>query len=208
MQTIRGRARDLLPSVLMTLLSIIQALALEFLWGRIGATPTLFTLSWQTAVHWLQLLAGMLGILQVWVFYTSTVMRFRWLPKVRDLMLPFGIGVLEFAFVDLSCTPYVAWWLTSLAAVYALSMWASQDLFVRARRDPDNAEFFVHVEPATRRDLRGPVATVSTLLLFAGAIALFDAPPWLVLASVVTTVAFLLQRLEMGRRFWNMSMGH
>lgn len=207
MQTIRSRARDLFPSVLMTLLSIIQALALEFLWGRIQATPSLFTLNWQTVVDWVQVSAAMLGILQVWLFYTSVVMRFRWVPNVRDLMLPFGIGVLEFTFVDLTCTPYVAWWLVTLAAVYSVSMWVSQDVFVRARRDADNAEFFSNVEPASRRDLVSPVATVATLLAFAAAIQWLDAPRWLVLLAVGSTAAFLLWRVELGRRYWNMSMG-
>ena len=40
METIRTRATDLLPSVLLTVLSMIQALALELLWTRIRETTS------------------------------------------------------------------------------------------------------------------------------------------------------------------------
>jgi hypothetical protein len=38
-----SRARELLPSVLLTLISIIQALALELLWSRLGEQSHLWT---------------------------------------------------------------------------------------------------------------------------------------------------------------------
>jgi len=208
MNAIRGRAKELFPSVLMTLLSIIQALALEFLWGRLHDSRQLWAMNAEAMLGWLQLVAAMLGILQVWLFYTSVVMRFRWLPKVRDLLLPFGIGVLEFAFVDLTASDHLAWWLTTLAIIYALSAWVGQDIFMRARRDPENQEFFGVVGPATASDLVPLIAILGVFLGLAAAVAV--RPDSLVLAWVAVTFATgsLLHRMEEGRRYWNRSMGN
>jgi hypothetical protein len=45
---IRDRAKEQLPSVLLTLMSIIQALALEFLWEYVREAPRAFT--WDTVL--------------------------------------------------------------------------------------------------------------------------------------------------------------
>ena len=51
MQEIRDRARANLPTVLLTLLSIVQALALEFLWSYIKETPGLLEASfWERSL--------------------------------------------------------------------------------------------------------------------------------------------------------------
>jgi hypothetical protein len=207
MNSMRTRAKDAFPAVLMTLLSIIQALALEFLWGYIRDNDYLWALDWPALLAWLQIVAAMLGIVQVWLFFTSVAMRFRWTPNVRDLLLPFLIGVLEFTFIDLIGAPNLSWWLVALAMVYGLSMWVSQDIFVRARRDPDNEEFFGVVEPATVANLIGPVATVSVLLIFAAAVRVVGAGHWLALAATLFAIVSLLHRVEQGRRYWNRSMG-
>ena len=46
MKSIRDRAKEQFPSVLLTLLSIVQALALEFLWDHSRHRPELYELSW------------------------------------------------------------------------------------------------------------------------------------------------------------------
>ncbi len=48
MSDIRDRAKEQLPSVLLTLMSIIQALALEFLWEYVREAPRAFT--WDTVL--------------------------------------------------------------------------------------------------------------------------------------------------------------
>jgi hypothetical protein len=207
MNTIRERAKDLFPSVLMTLLSIIQALALEFLWGRIHDADVLWQFDLAALSGWLQIAAAMIGILQVWLFYISVVMRFRWIPHARDMLLPFGIGVLEFVFVDLTATPYLSGWLVSLALVYALSAAVAQDMFVRARREPENQEFFGSVAPATRADLVLPVGIIGAYLLLAAAYAAFPTAAWIVPATSLFALGSLLHRLDESRRYWNRSVG-
>lgn len=65
MKTIRNRARDRLPSVLLTLLSIVQALALEFLWSHISEAEYPFEPSWIAAISWLQIAASFNGIVLI-----------------------------------------------------------------------------------------------------------------------------------------------
>ena len=146
MSDIRDRAKEQLPSVLLTLMSIIQALALEFLWEYVREAPRAFT--WDAVLVWLQIAANMLGILQLWVFYTSAAMRFRWTPTTQDLLMPFLIGTLEFMLIDLTGRAHLALWLWTLALIYAVAAWDSQLVMLRARKDPDNSGFFASVSPA------------------------------------------------------------
>lgn len=51
----RNRAKEIFPMVLLTLLSIVQALALEFLWDHTRHRSDLFELSIAVIPGWLQL---------------------------------------------------------------------------------------------------------------------------------------------------------
>jgi len=79
LNTIRARAKEQLPQVLLTLMSIIQALALEFLWDDVRVAER--ALRWDAVSTWLQIVADMLGIVQVWLLYTTATMRVRWTPS-------------------------------------------------------------------------------------------------------------------------------
>jgi hypothetical protein len=207
MQTIRERAKDLFPSVLMTLLSIIQALALEFLWDRIHDADLLWRGDAMAGWAWLQMVTAMIGILQVWLLYVSIVMRFRWIPHARDLLLPFAIGVLEFIFIDVTASPYLWAWLASLALVYALLAAVAQDMYMRARDEPENQEFFGTVPRATRADLVLPFSVIAGYLLLAAGDVLLPRLTWLVPIAVLFALATLLHRLAESRRYWNRSVG-
>ena len=116
MEMIRNRATDLFPSVLLTVLSMIQALALELLWTRMRESPYLWSGGWDALLGWSQVAAMLLGFLVVWLFYVSTVMRFRWLPSLQDSVVPFGIGILEFTLIDLMGPDSLGPWFYVMAA--------------------------------------------------------------------------------------------
>jgi hypothetical protein len=200
----RDRAKELLPSMLLTLMSIIQALALEFLWDVVRTADR--ALSWSTAFLWTQIVANMLGILQVWLFYTSVAMRFRWVPTFSDLTLPFLIGILEFTLIDLTDSVHLPLWFVALAAVYAVASWDAQQVMVRARRDADNREFFQHLQPAQPRDLAAPVVVVASLAAFGGAIYWSDGNRGLTMAGLSFATGSLLYQLIMSRYFWSRFM--
>ena len=204
MSDIRNRAKDLLPSMLMTLMSIIQALALEFLWEIARSAERGFT--WSSVLVWTQIAANMLGILQVWLFYTGVAMRFRWVPTTSDLMLPFLVGILEFTLIDLTGTGHLPLWFWTLASVYTVAAWDAQNVMVRARRDTDNDEFFQHVQPAGLRELMAPVAVVMGLIVFGFAVYFSSENPWLTLLGLLFAAGTLAFQIAMGRRYWIRSM--
>ena len=204
MSTVRNRAKDHLPQVLLTLMSIIQALALEFLWDDVRAAER--ALRWDAVSTWFQIFADMLGIMQVWLLYTSATMRVRWTPSMRDLLIPFLIGVLEFILIDLTGPNHRGLWFITLASVYTVASWDAQSVFSRARQDPDNAEFFRRFTPA-RGFARYESFIVIGVLLALGLFAEFvDDPPELVLGGLTFACAILIYRMEVARRFWDRSM--
>ena len=93
MDSIRERAADQFPTVLITLLSIIQALALEFLWDHIHHRPDLYQMGWPAVAGWLQITATFNGLILIWLVYAGMVMRFRWIPTTGDSVLPFFVGL-------------------------------------------------------------------------------------------------------------------
>ena len=96
----RERAKEHFPTVLLTLLSIMQALALELLWSYLHETGYLFEISWTMVISWLQILATFLGLVLIWVVYANNVMRFRWVPVTSDSVYPFILGLIEFMLVE------------------------------------------------------------------------------------------------------------
>lgn len=203
MQTIRERATENFPSVLLTLLSMIQALALELLWSRLHDSDYLLAGGLTALVGWLQAAAVLLGMLVVWVYYTSLVMRFRWLPRTRDSIVPFGIGLLEFALVDLMGPERAGAWLAAFALIFTLSLWNSHLTYRRARAEPGNEEFFQDVPPATWRDHRLGAAVIGALL--AAAVLCGWRGSWGIVEGLVFAGVCLsmLHQLAESRRYWN-----
>jgi hypothetical protein len=75
--------------VLLTLLSIVQALALELLWSHVRESGYLFDTSWTALLTWMQVGTTFLGIVVIWIAYASIAMRFRWVPSTSDSVYPF-----------------------------------------------------------------------------------------------------------------------
>ena len=204
MNTIRARAKEQLPQVLLTLMSIIQALALEFLWDDVRVAER--ALRWDAVSTWLQIVADMLGIVQVWLLYTTATMRVRWTPSMRDLVIPFLIGILEFILIDLTGPDYRGLWFLTLAAVYIVASWDAQAVFTRARLDPDNVEFFSRFRPAGRFDRYEATVVIGALIGFGLYCEFVDDPPGVVLSGLIFACTVLLYRMEQSRRYWERSM--
>lgn len=158
MPTIRNRTKQHLPTVLLTLLSIIQALALEFLWTHLTESQYLFEPSWLTAMYWTQILASFLGIVLIWIVYASSAMRFRWVPKTSDSVFPFLVGLLEFALVEALGPNNMGYWFINLSFLFGLMTWVDHSIMRRARRDAENDIFFRHFRPAKLHDFYPSIA--------------------------------------------------
>ncbi len=167
MQSMRTRAKENLPHVLLTLLSIIQALALELFWTELQGLQLGFEPTWTSLMTWTQVATTFLGILVIWIVYATTVMRFSWVPSISDSVVPFFVGLLQFVLIESLGTQNAAAWFFSLAVIVLVMHAQSHAIMRRARQDPDNAEFFRQIAPATKRDFVPPLIMVLSLLTVA-----------------------------------------
>jgi hypothetical protein len=206
METMRNRATDLFPSVLLTVLSMIQALALELLWTRLRESSYLWTPGWDALLGWAQAAAMVLGFLLVWLFYVSFVMRFRWLPSIQDSVVPFGIGILEFSLIDLMGPESLGPWFYAFALIYAVSTWANHTIFRRARQDPANRDFFELVQPATLRDFVPALVAIAGIGFFGVVLHASGSRGWLALVAILATMAALAYQIHVIRRYWESSV--
>ena len=208
MSEMRSRAKEHFPMVLATLLSIVQALALELLWAHIRVSEYLFTVNWIAVISWVQLVATFLGLVLIWVVYASMMMRFRWVPATTDSVYPFLIGLIEFMLIETLGPESIGSWLLLMASVFAMMVWVSHATMRRARRDGDNDEYFAQFKPATLRDFYPQIAIVGTLGLV-GAYVLYRNDQGIVaLLAILSCNGLLGWQFYEATVFWKRSVSH
>ncbi|MFT7470245.1 MAG: hypothetical protein ACI8XU_000133 [Kiritimatiellia bacterium] len=207
MSKIRTRAQVHFPTVLLTLISIIQALALELMWSKIVESDWLWNFDMQALIGWGMILAAFLGILQIWVMYSTMVMGFIWQPYLRDSIIPFIIGIQQFMLIALIGEEFNTLWLYILGSIFITGNWVSHSSFKRARQDPENDEFFGKMNPATLRDLWPVMSIVMGLVVFGITIDVVQNLTWLPLVALVFANAVLIFQTFMFRKLWRSIMG-
>ena len=130
---ISRRAKRNFPTVLLTLLSIVQAFALELLWGHISAQAYLYDLSFIAVLSWLQIGATLLGILLIWLVYSDLVLRLSWIPTTTDAIFPFFVGIFEFAQIGALGPSTIGLWFIMLSVLFSAMSWISHSSLKRAR---------------------------------------------------------------------------
>lgn len=196
------RAKEMLPAIILTILSIIQALALELFWNRLVESEYLWQAESAAVIGWLQALAMLLGIVLIWLVHVSFVLRFRWLPSLEDMVVPFLIGLLEFGMVDLMHPDLLGGWMILLSAVFAVSVAASHRMMQRARGEPENAYFFDHVGPPSLLDYRQSIATVLALMMFGILLLFFPDAVSLAFTALTFALAALCYQMLQAKRYW------
>jgi hypothetical protein len=198
----RDRVKDHFPTVLLTLLSIVQALALELLWSHLRESPYLFEPSMTAAISWLQISATFLGLVLIWVVYANHVMRFRWVPVSSESVYPFLIGLIQFMMIETLGPDEIGLWFLFLALIFGMMTWVSHASMRRARQDTDNAAFFSGFEPATLRDFY-PVIAIVCVLVLAGIILMISKDQGLLaLLAMLATNVMLGWQFFTAARFW------
>ena len=206
MKSIRDRARQKFPTVLLTLLSIVQAVALEKLWEQSRLRPDLFDASWITVLNWLQLTATLLVIIFIWLLYVGLVMRFRFTPLLSDLILPFFVGLLEFLMIEMTHPGRLGAWFIVLAFISTMVNYIRHALFRRARRDPDNSEFFDVVPAATWRDHSARIIP-TVLCAFVGAwLWVSGNQGWPALVAILLVLFGIASQMQIAARYWRLSV--
>lgn len=200
------RAKELVPAIILTILSMIQALAMELYWSKIEGAEFLWQGGWPAVIGWLQMALVLLGLLLVWVFYVSFVLRFSWLPTLEDTLVPFFIGLLEFAMIDLIYPHPLGPWFLLLAAIYATSTVTSHMTLRRARQDPANDYFFSKMGPASWRDYVVSIAAVTVLSIIGIALWLVGDPPVFSVVALAIALVALLYQFYLARRYWMHSL--
>ena len=206
MKIIRDRAKEHLPMVLLTLLSIMQALALELLWSHVRESAYLFDMTWTALLIWVQIGATFVGIVVIWVAYASTAMRFRWVPTTSDSVYPFIVGILEFVMIETLTPEYMGWWFYCLAMIFGLMTWVSHTTMRRARLDSENDEFFANLKPATARDFYPAFIVIFVLTLAGAYLAEIGDRGVIALVAVFVAFAVLVRQLIVAARFWDFSV--
>lgn len=206
MNAVRDRVKEHFPTVLLTLLSIVQALALELLWSHIQETPYLYVPSWTMAVAWVQIISTFIGLVLIWVVYASNVMRFSWVPTTSDSVYPFIIGLLEFMLVECLRPDRIGHWFITIAIIFALMTWAAQTNMRRARQEIENVEFFRNYEPATLRDFYPQIAIIGGLLLAGTVLLIRDDRGLLTMLSLLAANLMLGWQFYSAARYWKQSV--
>lgn len=206
MNEMRVRAQRQFPIVLLTLISIIQALALELLWTKVIESDYLWIFDVRVIVAWGMLSVTLMGILQIWVMYSTMVIGFTWRPSLRDSIIPFILGIQQFMLVSLISPNFNVLWLYVLASVFIVGNWVAHITFRRARMDPTNELFFKHRAPATLGDFAWPMVIVVVLVLFGIVSTILGNPSWIALAAIVFANITLAAQIVSSRRLWNSMM--
>ncbi|MFU8814153.1 MAG: hypothetical protein ACNA7W_02330 [Pseudomonadales bacterium] len=202
----RARAKAHMPMVLLTLLSIIQALALELTWQHVLESGYLFQPTWVAALSWMQILTTLLGILLIWLVYSSMVMRFRWVPSTSNSVFPFVIGINEFILIATLGPERLAWWFGTLAVLFAITRWSIQLIMRQARLDGENDAFFATVSPATLRDFLPTFAICGSLGAIALALGISGHRGVFAMAAILIAAGAISYQLLLNGRFWRRSM--
>lgn len=202
MNQIRERAQKQFPAVLLTLISIIQALALELMWSTITNLEFLWQFSIPAFVAWGMLSSALMGILLIWVLYTTLVMGFVWQPSLRDSLLPFVIGIQEFMLLSLIGSEFQGLWLYGLASLFVTVNWIVHISLRRARRHPANSQYFSTIAPATLRDFVPAMVIILVLVTFGLVLDLSGGIDWLLLVAIAFANSVLIFQIIMTRRLW------
>jgi hypothetical protein len=197
----RERARELFPQVLLAVLGVIQALALELVWSKgVGGLD-----AWRAAGAYvagvLQIVAILLGVVVVWAMYANLVMRFSWMPRFRDLLTPFAIGISEFLVVEWMTPDRLPAWFVGMALLFAISMGTNFETFRGAILPADDVKRVGSLREQLGSYVPGGVALVALLACALLAHA-FGPASWVSVVALLAASGGLAAQLLVMRRFW------
>jgi hypothetical protein len=186
---------------MLTLLSIVQAFAVELMWAHLSEQAYLYDLSFMAILSWLQIVATLLGILLIWLIYSDLVLRLSWVPTTTDAIFPFLVGILEFAQIGALGPTTIGLWFAILSVLFAAMAWISQATMKRARLDRDNDDFFENIDPASWRDHFVTVIPAVTLLIIGVYIWLMSNQGWFALMALIFAIMLLTYQIRMNHVF-------
>ena len=206
MNKVRERVKFNVPAVVLTLLGIVQAFALELLWTFVAAEDALVTFNLEGVFLGLQSLSIFLAILGVWLVYASAVTRFVWVPSFLELVLPFWVGLIQFLLIELMGVKDFPIWLLLTAILFATLHWIGQTTMLKARRDPENASFFDQTSPATWRDFLSVYLITFGMLLGGGLAWALGFSLMVKVGVMIAIIVVLFSQLRQMEIWWTRSV--
>lgn len=206
MNKVRERVKFNVPAVVLTLLGIVQAFALELLWTFVAAEDALVTFNLEGVFLGLQSLSIFLAILGVWLVYASAVTRFVWVPSFLELVLPFWVGLIQFLLIELMGVKDFPIWLLLTAILFATLHWIGQTTMLKARRDPENASFFDQTSPATWRDFLSVYLITFGMLLGGGLAWALGFSLTAKVGGMIAVIVVLFAQLRQMEIWWTRSV--
>src|SRR5947209_13342763 len=136
-RVIHHKLKDSLSPIYLTLLSVIQCVALADLALVVAANYEQFT-----SIHWLLALFNFAVLIGIWNHYMMNNKLWDWIPDLRDACIPFAVGVLELV-LNHTISLSLSAWLFTFALLYmmgALAMWHAR---WRAGKEAENARLLI-----------------------------------------------------------------
>ena len=202
---LRERVKARWPTVLLTLVSILQALALETLWTELTEEGELAAGGVEALVVGLQACGAFLAIILLWIFYAQLVMRFVWVPGLRDSVAPFMLGAIQFLVAETLGAGPVGFWIVLIAMAFAIAHVVTRHTFAQAAATSENAEFFSGIVEGPLES-HGPTIGAIALLLIVAGLSEFVGTPAASVAALICVNGVLVFHLVMQRRYWHMSL--
>ena len=132
-RVIHHKLKDSLSPIYLTLLSVIQGVALADLALIVGAGYQQFTV-----VRWLLVLVSFWMAINVWHTFTIHITLWSWIPDLRDAIVPFMIGAIELVFYHTISLSLSAW-LFIVAIIASMATLAYWYVGQRAQEESENA---------------------------------------------------------------------
>jgi len=129
---VQQRLKDSFSLVYLTLLSVIQGLALADLALIVGAGYQQLTV-----VRWLLVLVNFGVVITIWHTFTMHITLWRWIPDLRDAVIPFMIGAVELV-LNHTISLSLSAWLFIMAIIASMAMLAIWYVGQRAQEEDEN----------------------------------------------------------------------
>lgn len=140
MKSPREKALTQFPAMYITLVSVVQAIALEALAARAIAVAPGFDLQGTAALVWLEILLFGQTVFYVWISYTLLVTLAQWVLRVFDFAAAFAVGVMQFVAIEFIGMDSVVGFLVVVGLGFVMGGWISHSNIGAAARSAGNED--------------------------------------------------------------------
>jgi hypothetical protein len=143
-QVLHHKMKDSFTSIYLTVLSVIQGVALADLASVVWSANKQFTL-----VQWLLVGTTFTMLIIIWDAYVQHSLLWEWVPNILDAAIPFVIGTLELL-LNHTIILSLSAWLVSLAFLSGMAALANWHVRRQASKEAENTEMLSLLGRQTR----------------------------------------------------------